>query len=396
MKISSGHTGADLLEFANQRGYRAVTGDCPTVGVAGGYATGGGHGYLNSKHGMGADQILEVEVVTADGQHLTATPTQHQDLFWAIAGGGAGTYGVTLSLTYKLYKDDDGIGAATLNFNNTAAASQEAYLQAIAAFWQWLPSLVDTGATAAFNVIPGQFLIYNTTAPGQTAGDLDALYEPYLLQLRGLSVPYTYQSYTAPTYYEHYNNTNGPLPDGGYTGSPLFNSRIIPRAVSDSPDRSVNVSQVMIDATELEPEGANWQYGCMGLNVNSTEYFQHADNGIVPYWRDAIAICLQYSLYDWTISQEEMLERKSTLASVINPPIVEATPDSGAYLNEADPLVYPKDDPEKWQSTLYGIDHYAKLRQIKDKWDPEAIFYANIAVGSEDWLEDSEGRLCKA
>ncbi|KAJ4417400.1 hypothetical protein N0V82_006167 [Gnomoniopsis sp. IMI 355080] len=392
-KIGAGVTGGEALILANKNGYTLVTGDCPTVGVAGGYASGGGHGYLNSAYGMGADQILEVEVVTADGQYLTASPTNNEDLYWAIAGGGAGTYAVVLSMTYKIYPDIV-VGAATLAFNRTAASSDEAYLAAMAAWWQFLPTLVDSGATAAFNVIPDQFLVYNTTAPGQTAADMDALYEPYLAQLRNLSVPYTYNSYTAPSYFAHYNVTNGPLPDGPYTASPLFNSRIIPRAVSLSAERARNVSETMIAVTEIDIS-ANYQYGCMGLNVSSNSArFNHADNALAPYWRDAIAICLHYSVYDWEVPQEVMLQRKKTIAEVIYPAIEAATPDSGSYLNEGDPLVYPMDDDAKWQTAFYG-SNYAALRQVKDKWDSESIFYSYTAVGSEDWSVDANGRLCK-
>lgn len=82
------------------------------------------------------------------------------------------------------------------------------------------------------------------------------------------------------------------------------------------------------------------------------------------------------------------------MADVITPAMEAATPDSGAYLNEADPYVYPPGSL-KWQNTFYGT-HYPRLRQIKDKWDPQSVFYANTAVGSEDWTEDASGRLCKA
>ncbi|KAK5993739.1 FAD-linked oxidoreductase orf1 [Cladobotryum mycophilum] len=71
-----------------------------------------------------------------------------------------------------------------------------------------------------------------------------------------------------------------------------------------------------------------------------------------------------------------------------------ATPDGGAYLNEADPLVYGE-NTKKWQQNFYGTT-YPKLRQIEDKWDVSSIFYAYTAVGSEDWTQDADGRLCKA
>lgn len=55
-------------------------GTCPTVGIVGGYTQGGGHSILSSSYGVAADNVLEWEVVTVDGRHLTATPTQNADL----------------------------------------------------------------------------------------------------------------------------------------------------------------------------------------------------------------------------------------------------------------------------------------------------------------------------
>ena len=60
-----------------------------TVGVIGGWFQGGGHSTYTSYYGLGADQILALEVVTADGRFVTADPT-NTDLFWALRGGGGG------------------------------------------------------------------------------------------------------------------------------------------------------------------------------------------------------------------------------------------------------------------------------------------------------------------
>ena len=65
------------------------------------------------------------------------------------------------------------------------------------------------------------------------------------------------------------------------------------------------------------------------------------------------------------------------------------TPGGGAYLNEAD-LHQPD-----WQYMFYG-KKYDKLAAVKEKYDPEHIFYALTGVGSEYWTEAEDGRLCKA
>lgn len=58
-----------------------------TVGFTGGYIQGGGHSVLSSLYGMAADQALEFEVITTDGEFVRATPSENEDLFWALAGG---------------------------------------------------------------------------------------------------------------------------------------------------------------------------------------------------------------------------------------------------------------------------------------------------------------------
>jgi FAD/FMN-containing dehydrogenase len=54
---------------------------------------------------MAADQALEWEVIISDGDHLTASPIENTDLYWALSGGGAGTFAVVLSMTVKLYAE---------------------------------------------------------------------------------------------------------------------------------------------------------------------------------------------------------------------------------------------------------------------------------------------------
>jgi FAD/FMN-containing dehydrogenase len=63
-----------------------------TVGSVGGWISVAGHGSLTSKYGLGADQVLSINVVTADGHFLTVDPHNHQELWWALRGGGPSKY----------------------------------------------------------------------------------------------------------------------------------------------------------------------------------------------------------------------------------------------------------------------------------------------------------------
>lgn len=384
--------GYDAYAAVKPAGYRIVGGDCPTVGITGGYTQGGGHSLLNSLYGMAADQVLEWEVVTAHGQHLTATPMENQDLYWALSNGGAGTYAVVLSMTVKIYPEGP-VGGAMLRFNDNTSANSSSnanYTAAIEAWWKGLPAIVDgTGATVLWAIENSKFYLESFTAPNKTADEVATMFAPYLSQLDNLGIRYEFSTNESPTYYDHYNASNGPLPYGIYPASMLFNSRLIPRVITEDDERTKNLTAVMQSAVD-EGTAAGWRIGCHALNVKDID---HPDNAVVPYWRDAIAICVTISLWDWTIPRSEMLARKSYLADVITPAMEAATPESGAYLNEANPFVYPSGS-KKWQDAFYGTN-YPRLRQVKDKWDPHSVFYAYTAVGSEDWTEDASGRLCR-
>lgn len=73
-----------------------------TVGLVG-WATGGGHGYMTGTFGQGADNILQATLVTPTGEILTANECRNSDIFWAVRGGGGGTFGVLTDLTMKAY-----------------------------------------------------------------------------------------------------------------------------------------------------------------------------------------------------------------------------------------------------------------------------------------------------
>ncbi len=133
IKLGAGVEGFEAYQAANATGHRIVGGGCPTVGIAGGYSQGGGHSLISSEHGMGADNVLEWEVVTIDGRHVVATPNQNSDLYWALSGGGGGTYGVVISMTSRLHPDGI-VGGASVIFNDTKVGNKAC----------WRPSLDST------------------------------------------------------------------------------------------------------------------------------------------------------------------------------------------------------------------------------------------------------------
>jgi FAD/FMN-containing dehydrogenase len=99
--VQAGVIWGELNDAAAAHGLAVTGGAVSTTGVAG-YTLGGGLGWLMSKHGLATDNLLAVELVTADGDILDVDGSSHPDLFWALRGGG-GNFGVVTSFTFRLH-----------------------------------------------------------------------------------------------------------------------------------------------------------------------------------------------------------------------------------------------------------------------------------------------------
>ncbi|KAL8904236.1 MAG: hypothetical protein Q9207_003396 [Kuettlingeria erythrocarpa] len=128
----------------------------PNVGL-GGFLTGGGHSPLGSQYGLGVDNVLEVTAVTPDGILRWANACQHPDIFWAVRGGGAFTFGVLISATLKTHPNPP-ITSALLSFNSTsseASANNNAEFYSIAAYLHTqLPYLSAAGLMGYYSITP--------------------------------------------------------------------------------------------------------------------------------------------------------------------------------------------------------------------------------------------------
>jgi FAD/FMN-containing dehydrogenase len=100
-RVEPGITLADLDRDAQAFGLATPLGINSTTGIAG-LTLGGGYGWLSRKLGLTIDNLLSVDVVTADGELVTASKTENSDLFWAVRGGG-GNFGVVTSFELQLH-----------------------------------------------------------------------------------------------------------------------------------------------------------------------------------------------------------------------------------------------------------------------------------------------------
>ncbi|HWC38500.1 MAG TPA: FAD-binding oxidoreductase [Acidimicrobiales bacterium] len=128
-RVGGGATWGDLDHATHAFGLATTGGIISTTGV-GGLTLGGGIGHLTRGHGLSIDNLVSADVVTADGKQVTASEYQHEDLFWALRGGG-GNFGVLTSLEFQLHECGIVVGGPLLYEADDARDVMEMYRQLI-------------------------------------------------------------------------------------------------------------------------------------------------------------------------------------------------------------------------------------------------------------------------
>src|SRR4051794_35205229 len=137
--VGAGARWADVLAAAAPFGLAPLSGSDPSVGVAG-YTLGGGLGWLARRRGLAADSLRRAQVVTADGGLVTASASEHPDLFWALRGGGGG-FGVVTALEIDLHP-------VRRVYAGTAWFGIERAGETLARYRDWIASAPDALSTA--------------------------------------------------------------------------------------------------------------------------------------------------------------------------------------------------------------------------------------------------------
>jgi FAD/FMN-containing dehydrogenase len=168
--IGGGAQLIDVYRHLSTHGRGIPGGTCPTVGVAG-LAQGGGFGIFDRLHGLTCDVVTEMDVVTAVGRKVQASPTVNPDLFWALRGGGGGDFGIVTGMRLRTFR--------TGNIGRWAARWPWSRAARVVAGWQTFLTTADrdTWANLHLDVVPSgrSVLVIGFSLSGHPGADRDAL-----------------------------------------------------------------------------------------------------------------------------------------------------------------------------------------------------------------------------
>lgn len=350
---------------------------------------------------MATDSVLAFQVVTADGRFVTASETSHPDLFWALRGGGGGTYGVVTSVIIKAHPKIDVTHSTFVlgnSTNGTQLVSRDNFFKGVRKFWESFPTYTDAGTYSWFFIFNtnGQLTLEMKSffAPGHTKESYRNLTKPFFDAVEGLGIPLkvaqntTYYESFFPAYWDAWGKSSNPL--GLATSLP--GNRLIPKARWTDPEKFEETWKTL--RTHVE-SGRHF-----GVYHQAPQNPQKVENAVSSAWRNAQSFFITSSpKFAANATASEISAANKVLNEEILQPWRDITPASGgggSYLNEA-----AVDEP-KWQEDFYG-QQYSRLLEIKQKYDPRGVFYATTAVGSDEWeVRDVElgvttqnGRLCR-
>lgn len=376
LKLGAGIQGFDAVKIADSYGLTAVSGECPTVGLAG-FTLGGGHSPLSSSYGLGADNTLEFEVVTAAGKIVRASSSENSDLYWALSGGGAGNFGIVTSITTRAHKIE-AIGGASLTMT-VAGIEKATFDKAVTKFHELLPAMVDHGPTVVY-ILTAQLLMIKPVTLVNSTGEYirDEVLKPFTDYLAKVGIKAS-TSYSTLSYLEHYDLYAGPLPNGHVGVSEYqYGGRLIPRSVLEDDNEAYNKALQEITSSGLVIAGSSGTYF----------KFDGVDNAVHPAWRKAITSMQIGTAWDST-KWEKMLADQKLITEKFVPLLEAVTPGSGTYMNEAD------FNQPNWEETFYSTN-WDRLMQVKKKWDPKSLLYNHKGVNSDVWTVAKDGRMCRA
>ncbi|OJJ57373.1 hypothetical protein ASPSYDRAFT_79582 [Aspergillus sydowii CBS 593.65] len=385
--LGAGTLALEISQVAADEGFNVLLGLCTTVGVAGGFIQGGGASLLGPTYGMASDNALEFNVVTAEGDLVVANEFQNSDLFWALRGGGGGTFGITVNTTIKTFPDIPGIV-----FTLTAAISRQGsqFPDADRALWEFATEIVNilpdlkradnrTGAAVVSGIQEdGVQLITEILFPNTSdTNTIEHRIAPLLARLDDLGFSSVYTANITP-YPQISTYFNQPRPldlagTGRIEGSVLISSNLFS---SPSPSGTAQIMNVVSNLT-YRPGDLIEIFMSGGGEVRANKAV--VSSALHPSWRESEMLLTFRRTMPAAATTKHFIDSQMPALRALE------TPRMGSFVNTADP------DEPGFQRAFWG-SNYPRLDAVKRRWDLDGLFIVNLGVGSEEW--DREG-ICR-
>lgn len=408
IRVSGGVEAWELYPYMVKYNMTVVMPGWSTVSAVGGWMASGGHGVLASSHGLGSDQVLSIEVVTADGRVVTADPFSNEDLFWALRGGGGATYGVVTSVVYRTHPPVT-LTSTSLSFqydphalpNSTVPGTYnikdlETFWKGVNIYYLFANKVTHAGGFGFSYVYPntlsnGSFSFTTSNRLiNMSPADSLTFHQPLYDAFDAAGINITKPTFLPPaTIYGNQRPSN----IGDKPNNLRYTSRLFPSAHwLDEPLFEADMS-----AIRSAIEAGYTFHGTLASPLASTAGWPGSNSAINPAWRvGTMHAMLFYKDQSLTIQSASQATAASQDINKYIKNWQKLTPGGGAYMNEADPA-----DPD-WQQSFYG-SNYERLDEVKRDVDPWGVFWAETTVGSERWEVRTEdgfpfgqnGRLCR-
>ncbi|OAG40581.1 hypothetical protein AYO21_05282 [Fonsecaea monophora] len=356
--LQAGEQWLDVYRAAAEQHVIVVGGHARTVGAAGGWLTGGGHSAWSNLYGLGVDNVLEIKLVNAQGEHVTINQYTDPDYFWALRGGGGSAWGVITSVTYRTHPEPTHIQVAAIQINATTNSSLRPLLQGSLGALVNMTNAGYTGYGYLSNGFSGLFI-----RPGGTDAELaqgSAAFQQLGL-INGTS--FAAFNFTFPRWIDYCNTF---LQDPNIALNVMDSSRLL------TPDMAFNKADEIIDMMlEFGPDHYP-SFNFVG-HVNSTT---RDNTSVHPSWREGRAVMSFGTNWDDEAPETEKHQKRLQLVEMSKRWTKIAGPAGGTYANEANPF-----EPN-WERVFWG-SNYERLLRIKRAKDPTDLFTCNRCVGSD-------------
>jgi FAD binding domain/Berberine and berberine like len=400
--VGAGTRWLEVYQALAPRGRYAQGGGCTTVGAAGGFTQGGGFGHFSKRYGTAAGNVLEAEVVTADGEIVTANAYQHPDLFWALRGGGGGTFGIASTMTFRTHPTPETVSAVA---GTIRASSARDYGRLVGALVRLLPDLGEYHWGEQIGLGPDNTVELFMIAPNLTDEQARAIWQPFLDWVGGQPDSYSSDAFIATVPFDRFwdgrwweewapqmicwDERPGQPPGHFWWANnqgevswymEAYQSRWLPVGLfEDSPDTAADA---LLRASRVWPLQLHASKGLSG--ASSEVLRRERTTSVNPAAFDAATLVIIASAQQQAYPGVPGHKPDRALGAAHARRVTEAagfirdvTPGSGSYVNETDYF-----EPD-WQRSFWGTN-YPRLLEIKQLYDPANMFRVHHGVGSEE------------